>query len=316
MASVISAKTSPDIFVQQQTISELEKWLIKQQSTITSNFAFQELTEIKQALFMIASAKKELELVLKKATTIYNDIEDKFRNRIKIFKRQLHNISDQKESPLNLILPSFCKQNENKHIEFAPGLPANCITQVETLGDIPDMRLYWVNDVQQFAFKICGFYFRGNIGSIYPSIHTSNRNVIKINECRYGKTCRNIQTAAGCNFYHDPLHLPASIETKSREIRNYTNGSWIYTQDPLKECNKMMRHIGDRESIAIDLPNVSSQEASSWVDQHMHTFLVTLLLYLNGKIPTNEPIITPASQPHLPGLIKKEIALDKQLDML
>lgn len=283
-----TADQSNDLFIQSLTIKQLEEWVKKQQQQIEGSFEFQQLGSVKRTLQMLCMAKNELDTLNSLIMQSYSSINKKLTDRVKIFKRQIQIIQEDKDETDPLAIDStlslFDVQQQQDKLEFAPRVQAHNVTTIKSLDELPDTRMYWVTDVQQFAIKICGMVLRGNIGTVYPSIHTANGHVIKINACRYGRMCRNIGSAEGCTYYHDPVEMGSEQATKFKEIRNFTNGSWLYTSEPVKENNKMMRHIGSRPTIYSDLHNVSSNEAQCWIDQTIHSILVTLILHQNKKL--------------------------------
>ncbi len=293
-----------DTFVQTLTIRQMEEWVKAQRSKIESTFEFQQLGSVRSTLQTLSSARRELDNLTRTISDAYASINAKLIERIKIFKRQLQAVPDAKDEEVEPVYRS----PSSSGVEFAPNVPANSITTVTSLSDIPDARLYWVNDIQQFALKVCGLVLRGNIGTIYPSVHAANKQVVKINTCRYGKMCRNITSPEGCNYFHDPLEMDIPDADKRREIRNFTNGSWLYTPEAMKESNKMMRHVGSRPTLYADITTVTGIEAQCWVDQTIHSILVTLALYQQGKVPLvrliDEPMEEHRSGYRRPGGLK------------
>lgn len=277
------------LFTQDKKLSEMEEWVHTQHKKINSTFEFQQLSSIKDVLKNMSTMKSEFERITRLVDQAYSDIYTKMSQRIDIFKKQLQIVGptyDITTPNVDIDISTNTNTNANKDVELAPNILASNVITIELLDDLPNTKLYWVNSVQQFAFKINGVIIRGNIGTIYQSSHSSGRNITKVNPCRYGKMCRNVSTSEGCNYYHDPAdmrHVP--LEVKAREIRNYTNGSWLYTSDTYKDVNKMMRHIGSRPTLYSDIANVSTLEAAGWIDQSMHCLLITLALNQMQRLP-------------------------------
>ncbi len=288
MADQSSGVSQSDTFIHSLTIRQLEDWVTEQHRKITTTFEFQEIGSIRLVLHQLSTARHELDALINSVSDTHSTINSRLNDRVRVFRRELQMI------PTNdavMVEESTNDNNPQQYgkdsgIEFAPNIEARDITVVKDLASIPDTRLYWITDLQQFAFKICGVVMRGNIGSIYQSVHSSNKQVVKINPCRYGKQCRHVNTPSGCNYYHDPIDGPPG---KSNDIRNFTNGSWLYTPDLPKDANKMMRHIGNRQTILADLNHVSGTEARCWIDQTMHTLLVAIVLHQQGYMTRRRP---------------------------
>ena len=79
---------------------------------------------------------------------------------------------------------------------------------VDNINEVPNIPLYWVSNIGQYAIQVNGVLFRGNIGNIYNKTNSrtdksTNQTVI----CKYGNKCKNILDESGCVFYHDQLDL-------------------------------------------------------------------------------------------------------------
>lgn len=268
-----------------KTLVEIKQYLADKERSISANIQFQDIKYVKDVLADLSALTVEIESVLDQATKVKASIHSKLLSRISIFRRELQTIDNSSpritSQEATTIIEPYILPEETKGPEIVSGISIPGIIEVNTLDGVPDSNLYWVKDINQFAVKICGFVIRGNIGDIYP-LHSTSRQMLKIISCKYGNACKNINLPNGCNYYHDPIHI--NKKDSSKQIRNYTNGSWTYTHEPFSEHNKSMRHIGNRSSFTEDLHNVSADEANRWVDQSMHTLLTTLALYAKGKI--------------------------------
>jgi hypothetical protein len=245
-------------------IKTIQAWADSQHQKIFGTFELCDLKTIRQAIAQIGNVQKELEITCNKLGEIKREVSNRMNARVSIFRKQFTN----PEYDIRIPRPISVT-------EFAPGIEAIGVTTVNTLDDIPDVRLFWVSSIHQFAIRICGLVIRGNIGEIYQTLR-NNRNVRNTIQCRHGKQCRII---GRCGYYHDPVDIPEDM--RSGEIRNYTNGSWVYTSESLNEKNRMMRHIGNRSTLSTDMISIADSEVSMWNDQTIHCLLVSMVLHMH-----------------------------------
>lgn len=123
-------------------------------------------------------------------------------------------------------------------IPIVPGIDINA-TIVATVDDIPNMPLFWVKDTRQFGFQLNGVLFLGNVGNIYSK---SFSNRLRVTNCNK-KNC-----GASCRFYHNPRTHP-----KKDPVRNFMSRSFLYTDDMKSRKNRGMRHVGNRNTMAMDM---------------------------------------------------------------
>ncbi len=252
-----------------KTIDEIPEWADKMHKDINDMFEFQQLDDIKNTLKILSAVKKKLDTAINSVSTSYAVVNDKYQRRMSIFRSQL---SIGNETKID---------SSKSKIEFAPQIPAKGVVVVAKLSNVIDTPIYWVEELQQFAIKIAGCLIRGNIGNIY----SSHDSMSKVTICRYKSRCKNLTTPEGCQYYHDPIETPGlATSYKKREVRNFTNGSFIYTHEPIKESNKNMKHIGNRSTMREDLESVSSGEAQMIADQTIHSLLTTLVLHSTNKL--------------------------------
>jgi len=162
--------------------------------------------------------------------------------------------------------------------KIAPGVEMN-VEVVETLEQIPDTPLYWVNSLQQFAISINGTILRGNIGNIYEKNTASG--MFNIKECRNYEKC--LKRKRRCKYFHDPLKIKKMNAEAKDPIRNFTNSSWLFTSSPKNVKNINLRHIGNRNTLGNDLylmkyDKTYPVEANSRFYQTMHDLLVLLTM--------------------------------------
>jgi len=165
--------------------------------------------------------------------------------------------------------------------------------ELESLDEIPNTNIYWISSINQFAVRINGVLFRGDIGNIF---NKNDQNQIGIEKCCHGKNCKNLKTKHGCKFYHDPFDLLMNglLDTSDEKTkicskyRNWSNSSWIYTSDFIKPSNLNMRHIGNRATLNEDLillkKSIKYKDSiDKYQSQIMHDILVVLATHSNFK---------------------------------
>ena len=167
---------------------------------------------------------------------------------------------------------------------------------VNDISEVPNIPLYWVSNINQYAIHVNGIMFRGNIGNIYNK--TTIRAGMPTNQtiiCNRGNNCRNILNGSGCSFYHDQqellqLHVNGRISGEFFEIckkkyRNFFNTSWICTEMSRNKKNKSMRHFGSRNMLKyeLDIMKISDSKSveisfNNFRQQCMHDILIVIAL--------------------------------------
>jgi hypothetical protein len=224
----------------------------------------------------LSLAREELKKKLMRIDNIYNMCKNDYSRKYDTWHDDAYNNYESQ-----LIAPSI-------------SIP---VIKVPSLLDIPNFPIYWVEDIQQFAFKLNNTIFRGNIGNIYnknhikKSIENSSNNVRQTQICVYKNKCHKILAGQLCKFYHDPKDLKllydANTITKENyqlyllKHRNFLNTSWILTDMPHNDSNNNMRHFGSRNTLRNDLDliqfNNSNQDSiDTFKHQCMHDMLVIL----------------------------------------
>jgi hypothetical protein len=167
----------------------------------------------------------------------------------------------------------------NNTKEVAPGVKLHNINVVYDESSIPNTQLYWLESSREFAVKIAGCVFRGHIGEIYPTTNkrsgTAKSLFKNVTYCKHGAKCQNILSK--CSFYHDPKLLEAD-EIKDQQIKNYTNGNWVYSDEPKNSQTDMMRHIGSRNRLMFDLKSTNGRDFDNWMRQTIHCILVGICM--------------------------------------
>lgn len=249
--------------------------------------------ENKLCLVELQSIERTLCSMYKKVINVHNICS----NKIDIYTEQHEKINtcDKSTVYLNNIVP----YNPFKNITC--DIPIN-VKIVNNIDEIPNTQLYWVENINQFAFHLNGIIFRGNIGNIF------NKNCIKKNNqinqtviCKYRNNCKILLSSKKCKFYHDPVELlellndvKISKETYNMykyQTRDYINTSWIYTELPYNKNNIMMRHFGSKNTLKhdCDLMKINNTktheiEIDNYRQQTMHDILVIMGLKQCGLL--------------------------------
>jgi hypothetical protein len=124
--------------------------------------------------------------------------------------------------------------------------------------------LYYVDSIGQFAIKICGQLFHGNIGVIY----NNEKDPVRVKNCRFGGKC----SKQSCDYYHDPVGGDGRKET-----RNYVANSFLYVP-AISTTRTKTRRFGSADNIDSDMPLITEDEVAHFKDQFMHDLLCGLLL--------------------------------------
>lgn len=238
----------------------------------------------------IADVLQQLRTVVLKVDNIYHICNNKYKSKFHMHKsNNLNmNIKNNDWTYLNRIINDKTPKNN------LTGDISVKIKQVNKISEIPNSPIYWVKDINQFAFHINGVILRGNIGNIYNKNHIKkNKNTHQINICKYGNKCRTLLNDQICKFYHDPLQLlellndnqiSTQLFDKYKNLtRNFINTSWIYTDRPSNNANNTMRHFGSRNTLKYEfelmkLENNKNTEiqTDNFRQQCMHDILVIM----------------------------------------
>lgn len=154
------------------------------------------------------------------------------------------------------------------------------VIQLENIDQVPDMPLFWIKNINQFAFKLNGVLFRGNIGNI----STAPCKRVKI--CEHRNQCVVLLEGKICDNYHDPIDLNKLLRQRlisgrlyKKYInlsRNFSNVSWLYTPYPINKKNYYMRHFGSREILRQELDKKYLFDIETYGHQCIHDILVYL----------------------------------------
>ena len=112
--------------------------------------------------------------------------------------------------------------------------------------------------------------FHGNVGEHLEARGKEKNNDRKEKHNVRTTTCRNGGCGGTCPFYHDPARFPGS-----REVRNFTSSSWLYT--PGRDGASSGRRIGAATRLADDLATMRAQDVGLIADQAMSITLLALI---------------------------------------
>lgn len=146
---------------------------------------------------------------------------------------------------------------------------------INDIDNIPNIPIYWIEELNQYAVKINGILYRGNIGNIYNKLsindskQNSNRvqNDKKINQvvyCKHKNKCYTLLHDSNvCNFSHDIIDLYELLQNNIISMekynlyknipKNFINTNWIYTNVYKNNKNKNTRHFGSNENLLYDM---------------------------------------------------------------
>lgn len=248
-----------------------------------------------------------------------------YKNKGTLFKtHKLVKTLDYKITPKTRSTKSTWRQTDTANLTTSSEPPNNAkpiapeisinVKTLKSLDEIPNIPLYWIANIEQYAFKVNGVLFRGRLGNIYGkhAIKKSIANprnlptkITQLSICSHKNTCKNILSNAICNFYHDPIDLltlldnsKISYETYKKNIklhRNFSNTSWIYTDSPQFKGNKAMRHFGSKSMLRHDFDLINLEPSTSDINgidnfrqQCMHDILVIMCLNKSNLLPDSD----------------------------
>ena len=235
---------------------------------------------------------------------MYNLNDDKFINTSDIKNPPNMHIKSDEKKPSDMHIKSDEKKPLDMHIKSDEKKIVNLVDNISTdvyciddIKNIPDTQLYWISNINQFAFRLNGVIFRGVIGDIYNKAIIQQHNThSQVSICKYGNLCQNIQYGKICKYYHDPLTLLKLLNEKKIEqatfdiyknlSRNYVNTSWIYNDTQNNKKNIFMRHFGSKTTLRNEIELVNNNMlkydkmniVDTYKNQTMHDILIILAL--------------------------------------
>jgi hypothetical protein len=134
---------------------------------------------------------------------------------------------------------------------------------------LPEYRIYKNTKDNLYEIDINGLILRGKMGII-----TNKNSPLKMNKtyaCR-----KNNCKKSGCRFYH------------KGEVRNFINTSWLFSEKPVTQTNRHMRHFGNRSTLIKDIEYLKASDKNYLIEkvdeyklQVMHDLLVLLFIKEN-----------------------------------
>lgn len=211
-----------------------------------------------------------------KLTQLVSSLENKIDRLEVIHKNQLGRLKNvigespggRREIPWKVITKGKERVINLEKVPITDNLSllAIVVSHWRELKNMRDGILYYVSLADNFAIKINGNLYYGNIGNIL----TNESNPTKIKGCKFGKECSKHK----CSYYHDPL-----VSSDSSDRRNYVANSWLYSPPDDKARNKKkMRKFGSLKNLEIDLHLLKKDDVDKFASQTMHDLLCSLLL--------------------------------------
>jgi hypothetical protein len=229
--------------------------------------------QLENKINQINSSIKNIQTVAKRLADISNVIT----RLAHIKKKEIKTINPYPLENDHAVLRTLYSE-EKKEIIDEVNIPTRIVNFIK---DLPVSHLYYVESIKQYAININGIIIKGNLGNIvnYKDKYSS--------KCEYGIHCKSFKNNKQCNYYHDPedyLHHKLIVPDI---VRNYTVGSWIYTNN--KNINNYYtRHIGSKDKLAYDLSTLKKtqyiEEVYTREGQIMHDLLIYLVLNQQGLL--------------------------------
>jgi hypothetical protein len=161
---------------------------------------------------------------------------------------------------------------------LAPNIPVRACP-VDNVEGVPNMPLYWVKSLNQFAIRINGVLFRGNIGNVYGKGECAS-GIIR---CKYANACAQLLAGKRCKFYHDINELTKSKKIPAATVEIYKN---LYRNF----ANPMHTFAGSRNTLKtdLDLCKLNGADGCKWIEpyksQMFHEFLVVMAIHQMGML--------------------------------
>lgn len=231
-------------------------------------------SKISQYIVNFHQLIRTLQSITKHIVNINNTFAS-IENKTKLNNNKKYQEVNPKNEDNSVIIAKF--STENKLILSNIYLPT--IT-VKKLTDIPVSRLYYVEELNEYAFNINGINMNGNLCDI------SEYESPKSAHCRYMHKCKNMKK---CQYYHSPIDYINSGMEISTETRCFTVGSWIYNKN---KNNKFARHIGSKSNLEFDLQRLKKIDLNTEIynrkQQMVHDLLIYLILHANNMTPDHK----------------------------
>ena len=147
---------------------------------------------------------------------------------------------------------------------------------VNDVSEIPNIPLYWIDNLKEFGVRINGILLTGNLGNIC----TNGIDNKFIRRCEFESKCKKLTTKKKCKYYHtnkeviDAKLTPELQEWYLSNRRQFTNGSWLYNPN-----GPHGRKISSANMLITDLIIWKNNKANETIyAQTMHDIILVCVL--------------------------------------
>lgn len=218
--------------------------------TSAGNDPLQSLRDIKQHYDKLADITAQTHYLNEQLKLIRNSLRGYITTNIKNIQHDIDIIED----PMSTMsdIQRVGTHDDNMH-EIAPGIHLPVIT-VKYEDLIPSSPLYYVSSTGMYAVKILDSVMSGHVG------HIDNSKKV------YACTLKYDHNTGTCRYRH------------AGEPPTWSQSSWMYTPHSLNASNRLMRHMGDRDTLLLDIKQSVRAERATRSEQTMHDVLVKLCM--------------------------------------
>jgi hypothetical protein len=248
-------------------------------SEIVLNHHIHRTRHVKNSLYELESFIKQIQSVSCRIAQIYNSCKSVYNENAVVYRAPISlqpvDALLEKDNWVDLIRKS---RNIGHNIRLAPNISVRAFT-VDNIDGIPNSPLYWVKSLNQFAIRVNGVVFRGNIGNIYGK----GECVSGVARCKHANACPQLLAGKKCKFYHDISEL-----TKCKKIPAPTIE--IYKSQYRNFAHRNPTHVGGRNTLKtdLDLCKLKGIDGVKWIDsyksQMFHDFLVVMSIHQMGML--------------------------------
>ena len=247
-------------------------------SEIVINQHVHRTRHVKNSLYELESFIKQIQSVSCRIAQIYNACKSMYNENAVVYREPISlqpvDALLEKDNWVDLIR----KSGNIEPLRLAPNIPVRACP-VDTIECVPNMPLYWVKSLNQFAIRVNGILFRGNIGNV----HGKGEYSAGVVRCRHANSCLQLLAGKKCKFYHDINDL-----TKSKKIPATTLE--IYKNLHRNFAHRNFAHVGGRNTLKTDLElcKLNGVDGVKWIEpyrsQMFHDFLVVMSIHQMGML--------------------------------
>lgn len=261
-----------------EKISKLYNASIEKLNYDNANVTINDLVSIEDNIKQLTIIQKDLDNILSDLKNKIKTLNIKHTNNIKLVENiisrrvQIWN----KDRTHSLVIDNVTEKKDSNpkskiQINDQYSLDAYKIPDWHHIDCIQSGELYYVESCNQFAIRLNGELFYGNIGNIY----SAKKDPILVKKCNFGPKCINSE----CKYFHDPFEQFKAGSTEHLDnVRNYISGSFLYVGGLQAKDGFRYRHFGSRENISQDMILYDYGEVEKYKFQVMHDILCSLLL--------------------------------------